>query len=184
MDTTQKDQVKEVEEMAKMETQNMRVWKYVVTLTVLVTAILVSAGTYIFLKGEEDSNFEDTYYSFANTIGDAAKIDMHNMFSTMRSCSNSISGAAIAANSEFPFVKVPSFEILGESVRQQSGAEALIFTPKVGVSELTQWQEYATANEGWYATLPIFFPKASRKSLVSRATRAGNPSRTIWTEIK
>jgi hypothetical protein len=150
METTQKDQVKEVEEMAKRETKNMRAWKCVVTLTVLLTALVVSTGTYIFLEGDEDSSFKDSYYSFANTIGDAAEVHTHNLFSIMRGFSSTISAAAIATNSEFPFVTVPTFEILAGVARQQSGAEVIMFTPKVEVDEVTRWQEYATANEGWY----------------------------------
>jgi hypothetical protein len=150
METTQKDQVKEVQEMAKRETKNMRVWKFVVSLTVLVTATVVSAGTYIFLKGDEDSSFEESYYAFANTIGDAAEVHTRNLFSTTRSFSNAISAAAIATNSEFPFVTVPTFEVLAESAREQSGIELIIFTPKVELGEVTRWNEYATANEGWY----------------------------------
>jgi hypothetical protein len=150
MDTTQKEQVKEVQDMAKIETRNMRAWKIVVCLAILATATLVSTGTFIFLKDDEDSSYKESYYSFANTIANAVQVHTHNLFSTMRHCSNSISGAAIATNSEFPFVTVPTFEILGESVRQQSGAEALIFNPKVEASDLARWQEYATANQGWY----------------------------------
>jgi hypothetical protein len=151
MDTsTQKDQVKEVEEMAKRETKNMRAWKFVVSLTVLVTAILVSAGTYIFLEGDEDSSFEESYKSFANTIGDAAEVHRNNLFSTMRSFSSTVSAAAIATNSEFPFVTVPTFEVLGAAARQQSGLEVLLYTPKVELSEVSRWNEHAIANEGWY----------------------------------
>jgi hypothetical protein len=150
MGTTQKDQVKEVEEMAKRETKNMRVWKCVVSLTVLVTAILVSTGTYIFLKGDDDSNFKDSYYAFANTIDDAVEVHKINLFTTMRSFSNTVSASAIATNSEFPFVTVPTFEVLAGAARQQSGAELIIFTPKVQVDEVTRWNAHATANEGWY----------------------------------
>jgi hypothetical protein len=150
MDTSQKDQVKEVEEMAKRETKNMRAWKLVVSLTVLVTAILVSTGTYIFLEGDENSSFEVSYQSFANTIGDAAEVHRDNLFSTVRSFSNTINAAAIATNSEFPFVTVPAFEVSAAAARQQSGLELLILVPKVEVSEVTRWNEHANANGGWY----------------------------------
>jgi hypothetical protein len=183
MDTTQRDQVKEVEDMAKRETKNLRAWKFVVSLTVLVTAIVVSTGTYVFLAREENSNFEESYYSFANTIGDATEVHTHNLFSTMRSCSNSISGAAIAANSTFPFVTVPTFEILGESVRQQAGAEALIFTPIVGVSELTQWQEYATANEGWYEESKQLVVASGEGTLVQSDYAPGRPLPIIFEAV-
>jgi hypothetical protein len=175
METTQKDQVKEVEDMAKRESRNMRVWKCVVTLTVLATAIVVSAGTYIFLAGDEDSSFKESYSSFANTIGDAAEVHKHNLFSAMQSCSNSISATAIATNSEFPFVTVPTFEVLAESARQQSGAELLIFTPKVQVDEVTRWNEYATYNEGWYEESKQMAVSSSKGTLVQSDFAPGSP---------
>ncbi len=180
METTQKDQVKEVQEMAKRETKNMRVWKFVVSLTVLVTAILVSAGTYIFLEGDEDSNFEESFKSFAKTIGDAEEVHSQNLFSTIRSFSNSISAAAVATNSEFPFVTVPTFEVLAESARRQSGTELLIFTPKVEVGEVTRWNEYATNNEGWYEESKQLAVSSSESSSVLSDFEPGNISSIIY----
>jgi hypothetical protein len=183
MSTTERDQVKEVEEMARIETKNMRAWKLVVFLTILAVATLVSAGTHIFLKGDEDSSFEESYNSFASTIGDAFRIDMHNLFSTMRSCSSSISGVALAENSTFPFVTVPTFEILGESVRQQSGAEVVVFTPKVELGEVTQWQEYAIANEGWYEESKKLAISFSEGSLVQSDFASGSMLPFIYNTI-
>lgn len=60
METTQTEQVKEVEQMSKKETNNMRAWKLIVVLTIIVTASLVSAGTYIFLKQNEDSTYDES----------------------------------------------------------------------------------------------------------------------------
>jgi hypothetical protein len=150
MNPTQKDQVKEVQDMAKKETNNMRFWKVVVCITILAIATIVSSGTWIFLKSEEDDSFKDSYASFANTIRNSVRVHKRDLYSTMRSCSDSITGAAIATNSEFPFVTVPTFEIFGRSVRQQSGAELIVWAPKVKADELTRWEEYAIANEGWY----------------------------------
>jgi hypothetical protein len=180
MDTTQKDQVKEVEEMAKRETRIMHAWKVVVCLTILAIATLVSAGTWIFLKSEEDSNYEDGYYELANTIRNSVRVHKRDLFLTMRSCSDSISGAAIATNSEFPFVTVPTFEILGRSVRQQSGAEVLVFTPKVEADELTRWEEYATANEGWYEESKQLAVSSSESSSVLSDFEPGNISSIIY----
>jgi class 3 adenylate cyclase len=183
MDTTQKQQVKEVEEMAKKETKNMRTWKCVVNLTVMVTALVVSGGTYVFLAIIEKDGFEESYYSYANTIGDAAEVHAHNLFSTMRSCSNSISFAAATGNSEFPFVTVPGFEVLGESARQQSGAELLIFTPKVGVDEVTRWEEYATANDGWYEESKQLEVSSSKGSVVQSDFAPGSPLPFIYNTV-
>jgi hypothetical protein len=70
-------------------------------------------------QGDEDSMLRRSYYSFANTIDDAAEVHKINLFTTMRSFSNTISN--IATNSEFPFVTVPTFEVLAAAARQQSG---------------------------------------------------------------
>jgi hypothetical protein len=180
MDTSQKDQVKEVEDMAKRETRNMRAWKVVVCLTILIIATVVSTGTWIFLKRQEDSNYKDSYSAFANTIRNSVRVHKRDLFMTMRGCSDSISGAAIATNSEFPFVTVPTFEIFGHSVRQQSGAEVLVFTPKVEADELTRWQEYATANEGWYEESKQLAVSSSGSSLVVSDFEPGNISSIIY----
>jgi hypothetical protein len=183
MDTTQKDQIKEVEEMAKTQTSYLRIWKVVVCITILAMASLVSAGTWIFLKSEEDSNYEGSYYEFVNTIRNAIRVHKRDLFVTMRSCSNSISGAAIAANSTFPFVTVPTFEILGNSVRQQSGAEFLMFTPQVEADDLTRWEEYAIANEGWYEESKQLDVASSETSSVKSDFMPGNISAFIYNPI-
>lgn len=180
MHTTQKDQVKEVQDMAQKETNNMRFWKFVVCVTILAIAAIVSSGTWIFLKSEEDENFKDSYTSFANTIRDSVRVHKRDLFMTMRSCSDSITGAAIATNSEFPYVTVPTFEIFGHSVRQQSGAEAIIFTPKVEADELTRWQNYAIANEGWYETSKQMAVASTESSSVLADYVPGNISTFIY----
>jgi hypothetical protein len=180
MNTTQKEQVKEVQEMAKRETQHMRAWKCVVTLTVVLTASVVSAGSYIFLATDENSDFGDSYNSFANTIGDAAQVHKHNLFLTLRSFSNTISSAAVATNSTFPFVTVPMFEVLAEAALQQSESELLIFTPKVEVGEVTRWQEYATANEGWYEESKALHISSSKGRLAQSDFAPGSPLPFIY----
>jgi hypothetical protein len=149
----------------------------------LVTAALVSAGTYIFLASDADSNFEDSYYSFANTIGDAAEVQKRNLFSAMRGCSNSISAAAITTNSTFPFVTVPAFEVLAESVRKQSESELLLFTPKVEVSEVTRWNKYTTANEGWYEESKQLAVSSSEGRLVQSDFAPGGPLAFIYERV-
>jgi hypothetical protein len=183
MNTTQEDQVKEVQDMAKTERRNMRIWKFVVALTILATAALVSAGTYIFLKDDEQSSFEASYYSFANTIGDAAEVHAQKLFSTLRSASNSMSAAAIVANSEFPFVTVPQFEVLGELIREQSGSEILIYSPKVEIDQVTRWQEYAAANEGWLEESKQLAVSSSDGSLVMSDYAPGRPIPFIFNGI-
>jgi hypothetical protein len=180
MNPTQKDQVKEVQDMAKKETNNMRFWKVVVCITILATATIVSSGTWIFLRREEDDSFKDSYASFANTIRNSVRVHKRDLYSTMRSCSDSITGAAIATNAEFPFVTVPTFEIFGRSVRQQSGAELIVFTPKVEADELTRWEEYAIAKEGWYEDSKELAAASTESTSVLSDYVAGNISAFIY----
>jgi hypothetical protein len=183
MHSTQKDQVREVQDMAKQERRNMRIWKLVVTLTVLATAALVSAGTYIFLKDDEQSSFEASYYSFANTIGDAAEVHTQKLFSTLKGASNSMTAAATVANSDFPFVTVPQFEVLAELIREQSGSEIIIYSPKVEIDEVTRWQEYATANESWYEESKQLAVSSSDGSLVMSDYAPGSPIPFIFNTV-
>jgi hypothetical protein len=54
-------------------------------------------------------SFEDSYYSFANTIDDAAAVHKINLFTTMRSFSNTNLCPKHATKVGFPFVTVPTF---------------------------------------------------------------------------
>jgi hypothetical protein len=55
-----RDEVKEVHRLARKETTRVRIGKMLVLLSILVTAAIVSAGTYILLKKEEDDAYEDS----------------------------------------------------------------------------------------------------------------------------
>lgn len=55
-----RDEVKEVHKRARKETTRVRMGKLLVLLSILVTAAIVSAGTYILLKKEEDNAYEDS----------------------------------------------------------------------------------------------------------------------------
>lgn len=60
MEKTQGDEVKEVEAMAKSETNTLRAWKLIVVLSIIITATLVSTATYLFLQQDEESNYKES----------------------------------------------------------------------------------------------------------------------------
>jgi t-SNARE complex subunit (syntaxin) len=49
----------EVKEMDSKAAKKVRIWKILVILVIVVTATLVSTGSYIFLQRNEDKGFED-----------------------------------------------------------------------------------------------------------------------------
>jgi hypothetical protein len=55
-----RDEIKEVHRRAQKETTRVRMGKLLVLLSILVTAAIVSTGTYILLKKEEDNAYEDS----------------------------------------------------------------------------------------------------------------------------
>jgi hypothetical protein len=67
----------------------------------------------------------------------------------MKSAALAVSGAAIAANATFPYVTVPTFEILGQTTRAQSGIEFLLFTPLVDDTTRSHWEQYSDNNQWW-----------------------------------
>ena len=52
------DAVKDVWRLARWETQNVRCWRSLIFFLLLITGALVSSYTYIFLRREQDSDFE------------------------------------------------------------------------------------------------------------------------------
>jgi hypothetical protein len=54
----QRDEIKEVRNLARKETKDVRFWLFMVLLLLGVTAGMVSAGTYILLTKQENDNFE------------------------------------------------------------------------------------------------------------------------------
>ena len=55
---TTPDAVKDVWRLARWETQNVRCWRTLIFLLLLITGAFVSSYTYIFLRKEQDSDFE------------------------------------------------------------------------------------------------------------------------------
>jgi hypothetical protein len=56
----ERDEVKEVHKLAQKETARVRMGKLLVLVSILATAALVSTGTYIFLKKEEDDDYNNS----------------------------------------------------------------------------------------------------------------------------
>ena len=80
-------------------------------------------------------------------------MNVHTMifYSGLESGANAISGTALSfPNSEFPMITVPAFEIFGRSVRKQTGAELLIYAPKVEEEEVSAFNLQTAAYGGWY----------------------------------
>ena len=81
-----------------------------------------------------------------NTIRDASEFHSTNMFTAVRSFSDTVTAEAIASNQTFPFVTLPAFEALGTGVRSASGAEMINWHPRVEQHQLEEWSQYVLTN--------------------------------------
>eukprot|EP00339_Tiarina_fusa_P009126 CAMPEP_0117078732 /NCGR_PEP_ID=MMETSP0472-20121206/55519_1 /TAXON_ID=693140 ORGANISM="Tiarina fusus, Strain LIS" /NCGR_SAMPLE_ID=MMETSP0472 /ASSEMBLY_ACC=CAM_ASM_000603 /LENGTH=778 /DNA_ID=CAMNT_0004805609 /DNA_START=94 /DNA_END=2428 /DNA_ORIENTATION=- len=160
----QKQEVRDIKNLAKKETLRLRVWKIVLCVSILATAAAVTALntascrkvaaavtalTYRFLSQGEASVQQQHYHELAKGICDAVEFHAENLFTAMSSAALSVAGAALAANASFPYVTVPAFEILGQTTRAQSGIEFLLFTPVIMDATADEWGRYSEKNQGW-----------------------------------
>ena len=53
-----RDEVNEVRKIASKDTTRIRVWRFVITLVLLLTAFAITFATYSLLKQQENENFE------------------------------------------------------------------------------------------------------------------------------
>jgi hypothetical protein len=57
-----------------------------------------------------------------------------------------ISEEARNQRAQWPFVKIPAFEVMGASVREQTGFEVISFLPFVARRDVDAWQEFSLQN--------------------------------------
>ena len=81
-----------------------------------------------------------------NTIRDASEFHSENIFVALRSFSATITTEAKALNATFPFVTLPTFEVLGAGVRSTTGAEMINWHPMVEQNQLKEWSRYTLSH--------------------------------------
>ena len=60
-----------------------------------------------------------------------------------------VAANAIAANSSWPFVTVPFFEVYASSIRSSAWVDLVITAPLVSEVDRASWEDYSTKNQGW-----------------------------------
>jgi hypothetical protein len=89
-------------------------------------------------------------------------LHLQNIEGGMGRLSTITSAEAKRQNATWPFVTVPTFEVIGESVREQTGFEVIAFMPIVTSTDVDAWQRYS--NDNWRAWL-----KESHQAVRSKA---------------
>jgi hypothetical protein len=60
MNHDKEEELRQISDLAQRETRNLLVWKFVLLILMLVTAGLVSTGTYVFLHDAQQQDFKDS----------------------------------------------------------------------------------------------------------------------------
>jgi hypothetical protein len=68
----------------------------------------------------------------------------------MSNMAESVTSAAKTTGAEFPFVRVPMFELLGSQTRLQTGSEMIAWVPFVTAAQQLEWSTFSTTNLNWY----------------------------------
>jgi hypothetical protein len=80
------------------------------------------------------------------TIEQAMRFHLSNLEGGMARMATSITTEARHKNMTWPFVSFPTFEVLGEDVRTQSGVEVIVLCPYVSHTNVDAWQVFTTEN--------------------------------------
>lgn len=75
---------------------------------------------------------------------------VRNVFEALNELSDEITAYENSSNESFPFVTPSIFELHASHTREQSGVEAIRFTPFVAREQFEGWNEYSAKNRWWY----------------------------------
>ncbi|CAB9516338.1 Receptor-type guanylate cyclase gcy [Seminavis robusta] len=101
----ERDEILEVRKQSHRETARVRMWRILVTLALLATAVAVTVTTYVLLVDREDQNFRNVFDQFSRTVGDAAIEQQANLREALRMMADSMAllGAAHSVNGTSPW---------------------------------------------------------------------------------
>jgi hypothetical protein len=78
-----------------------------------------------------------------STIDNAMRLHLQSIEGGMGRLAMVASAEARSQNASWPFVTIPAFEVLGASVRDQTGFEDIVLLPFVAREDVEEWQRYS-----------------------------------------
>jgi hypothetical protein len=181
-----------IQHLARRETSLIQRWKRLLIVFLLIFASAVATGAFLLLAHEQHENYTNAvssrqlgagfsseenkslthldlhilqYDRFVLTIENAMRLHLQNIEGGMRRLSTITSAEAKRQNATWPFVTVPTFEVIGVNVREQTGFEDIALLPFVSSIDAVAWQEYSVENS------PAWL-KESREIVKSKAAKA------------
>lgn len=126
-------------------------WKLFVVILMLINTTFVITATSLFLKHEEQQEFERSFDSTAKTVVEAAQAKAKALQNSLELLGDLITAYTLdASGTEWPFVTLPHFEERVAPLRESSSSlEMLGFLPLVRTMQREWWEGYAVEQQGW-----------------------------------
>eukprot|EP00980_Cylindrotheca_fusiformis_P001921 scaffold437_cov111-Cylindrotheca_fusiformis.AAC.19 len=164
-DTTSRDRDPEREayqppEVAKQEEANILRAKILVALIIVLAASGVGASTYLLVKDQEKTNFENQFAGYSSEIIIVARQKADQLFSALDAFAVSIGSQAAMEtalrNTSWPFYVVPDWSIKAERLAELTG----VSHPQVSLTSIIQAEERAKFNEFAQQAIPNWYQES------------------------
>eukprot|EP00980_Cylindrotheca_fusiformis_P025174 scaffold13215_cov114-Cylindrotheca_fusiformis.AAC.3 len=177
---THEREVYQAPEVAKQEEANILRAKILVALIILLAASGVGSSTFLLVKHQEKTNFENQFAGYASEIVTVSRQKANQFFSALEAFTTSISSQAMSEhavlNTSWPFYAVPDWSIKAEQLAELTGVadSEVAFAVVVQQDEVAEFNEFAaqairksyqqsvrnekldmTADEFWNRTIPF-----------------------------
>jgi class 3 adenylate cyclase len=136
--------------LAQKETKAVSLLRIVVFVVLLVTAVIVSFGVFLFTHGAEKDSFHINFEAHAVKIVEAFQYSVERKMGAVDALSVTITSHALATGATFPNVTIPHFEVRGANTRILSDGLLIYWLPLVTDKTRKGWEAYSTANQAWF----------------------------------
>eukprot|EP00980_Cylindrotheca_fusiformis_P014388 scaffold3828_cov90-Cylindrotheca_fusiformis.AAC.2 len=147
-------------EVAKQEEANILRAKVLVALIILLAASGVGTATYLLVKDQEKTNFENQFAGYSSEIITVARQKADQLFSALDAFASSIgSQAAVETalrNTTWPFYVVPDWSAKAERLVELTG----VSDAKVSLTSIVQADERAKFNEFAQQAIPKWYQES------------------------
>eukprot|EP00980_Cylindrotheca_fusiformis_P004290 scaffold918_cov126-Cylindrotheca_fusiformis.AAC.69 len=179
-DSSQQRETYQIPEVAKQEEANIRRAKILVALILLLAVSSVGTSTYLLVKDQEKTNFENRFEGYSSEITTVSRQKADQLFSALDAFSASIASQAASENAlrntSWPYYAIPDWSIKAQRLVKLIGVSnpQVFFAPIVQPEERNKFNEFAqqavpkwyqesvknektemTATEFWQKTIPF-----------------------------
>eukprot|EP00980_Cylindrotheca_fusiformis_P030156 scaffold24484_cov142-Cylindrotheca_fusiformis.AAC.1 len=147
-------------EVAKQEEANILRAKILVALIILLAASGVGSATYLLIKDQEKTNFENQFTGYASEIITVSRQKVNQFFSALEAFTTSISSQSSSEqallNTSWPFYAIPDWSIKAERLAKLTG----VSDAEVSFAVIVQEDEYVEFNEFAAHAIPNWYEQS------------------------